>query len=249
MSISSPATQKEFTEFCLRQLGKPVVKIDVEENQVNDAVETALQFWNEFHFNGTVRTYLKYAMTAQDITNEYVTLNPNILGVTRIFNIGDNLSSMSFFDMRYQLRLNDLWDLSTTSYTSYAMTMQHLHTMDMLFVGEQPIRFNVVTHQLYLDWDWKNDVSPGEYIIVECKVITDPFTYVDVWNDRMLKKLAVAYIKKQWGTNMKKYGNVQMIGGVTLNGQQIFDEATIEIYMIEANIQSTYQEPPAFLVG
>jgi hypothetical protein len=65
----------------------------------------------------------------------------------------------------------------------------------------------------------------------------------------MLKKLATAYIKKQWGSNMKKFGGMQLPGGITMNGQQIYNEAVDEIKDLEDRIRDTWEEPPQFLVG
>jgi len=127
--------------------------------------------------------------------------------------------------------------------------MQHLRTLDIIFSGEQPVRFNVLTNKLYIDWDWSNDIGAGEWIIVECNIVTDPAVYSTVFNDRMLKKLATAYLKKQWGGNLKKYGNTQTIGGIVFNGQIIYDEAMKEIEEIEHSIKTEFQAPPQFLVG
>ena len=249
MSLNKPASKEELKEFCLRQLGYPVIQINVDDEQVNDAVELALQYWQEFHFDGVERTYLKHQMTSQDISNEYVQLGDNVISATRIFPVGGTNQSMTFFDLRYQLRLNDLWDLSSTAYTNYALTMQHLRTLDMLFSGETPVRFNRVNERLYIDWDWATDIQVGEWIVAEGMVIVDPDTYTKAWNDRLLKKLATSYIKRQWGNNMKKFGGMQLPGGVTMNGQQIFEEATREIESIEKDIRDTYEAPPGFLVG
>ena len=249
MSLNKPASKEELKEFCLRQLGYPVIQINVDDEQVNDAVELALEYWHEFHFDGVERTYLKHQITSQDISNQYVQLGDNVISATRIFPVGGTNQSMTFFDLRYQLRLNDLWDLSSTSYTNYALTMQHLRTLDMLFSGETPVRFNRVNERLYIDWDWATDIQVGEWIVAEGMVIIDPDTYTKAWNDRLLKKLATSYIKRQWGNNMKKFGGMQLPGGVTMNGQQIFEEATREIESIEKDIRDTYEAPPQFLVG
>ena len=249
MSLNKPANKEELKEFCLRQLGYPVIQINVDDEQVNDAVELALEYWHEFHFDGVERTYLKHQITSQDISNQYVQLGDNVISATRIFPVGGTNQSMTFFDLRYQLRLNDLWDLSSTSYTNYALTMQHLRTLDMLFSGETPVRFNRVNERLYIDWDWASDIQVGEWIVAEGMVIIDPDTYTKAWNDRLLKKLATSYIKRQWGNNMKKFGGMQLPGGVTMNGQQIFEEATREIESIEKDIRDTYEAPPQFLVG
>ena len=249
MSQSKPANKEELKDFCLRQLGYPVININVDDVQVEDAIELAFEFWNEFHFNGTERTYVKHLVTDEDKTNRYITVSEALIGVTRIFPISGNFQSMNMFDLRYQLRLNDLWDLSSTSYVNYSLTMQHLATFDLIFTGQTPVRFNRITNRLYIDMDWNNDVSVGEWIVVEGFIVTDPITYTGVWNDRMLKKLATAYVKKQWGNNMKKFGGMQLPGGVTMNGQQIFDEATKEIAEVEQNIHDYYEAPPGFLVG
>jgi hypothetical protein len=249
MSINQPANKEELKDFCLRQLGYPVIQVNVDDVQVEDAIELAFEFWNEFHFNGTERSYVKHQITQQDLDNQYIPVSDGLIGAIRVFPVGGSYLAMNMFDLRYQLRLNDLWDLSSTSYVNYALTMQHLATLNMIFTGQQPIRFNRITNKLYIDWDWKNDIQPGEYIIVEGIVITDPTTYTRVWNDRMLKKLATAYVKKQWGQNMSKFDKMQLPGGVMMRGVDIFNEATAEIEKIELEIRSTYEQPPAFLVG
>ena len=249
MSLNQPANKEELKEFCLRQLGYPVIQINVDDEQVNDAIELAFEYWNEFHFNGTERAYVKHVITNEDINNRYVTVSDNLIGATRVFKVGGNKMAMNMFDLRYQLRLNDLWDLSSTSYVNYSLTMQHLATLDLIFTGETPIRFNRLTNKLYIDMDWEADVDAGEYIIVEGFVITDPDTYTRVWNDRMLKKLATAYVKKQWGTNMSKFDKMQLPGGVTMRGVDIYTEAVGDIDKIEQNIRDTYEAPPGFLVG
>lgn len=249
MSQSKPANKEELKDFCLRQLGYPVIQINVDDVQVEDAVELAFEYWNEFHFNGTERTYVKHQITQTDIDNQYISVNDNLIGAIRVFPVGGSALAMNMFDLRYQLRLNDLWDLSSTSYVNYSLTMQHIATLNLIFTGQQPIRFNRITNKLYIDWDWKNDIQAGEYIIVEGIIVTDPDTYTRVWNDRMLKKLTTAYIKKQWGQNMSKFDKMQLPGGITMRGVDIFNEAVADIKDVEQEIRSTYEAPPGFLVG
>jgi len=249
MSQSKPANKEELKDFCLRQLGYPVIQINVDDVQVEDAVELAFEYWNEFHFDGTERTYLKHQVTSTNKTNGFIQLATGVIGATRIFPVGGTNQSMGMFDLRYQLRLNDLWDLSSTSYVNYSLTMQHLRTLDMIFSGETPVRFNKINNRLYIDHAWATDVDEGEWIVVEGYIITDPDAYTKVWNDRMLKKLTTAYIKKQWGQNMSKFDKMQLPGGITMRGVDIFNEAVAEIKETEQEIRSTYEAPPGFLVG
>ena len=230
------------------QLGHPVMDINVDDDQVENCIDEALQYYQEFHVDAVERWYLAHAITADDKTNRYVTVSDNIIGITKIFPIGSTNASVNMFDLRYQMRLHELYDFTSTSYVQYTMTQQHIRTLDMLFTGEIPIRFNRHTDRVYLDMDW-DQYEVGEYIILEGFIIIDPDTFTDIYNDRLLKKLTTAYIKRQWGVNMKKFTGMKLPGGIEMNGQQIYNEAKEEIAEIEAMIRSAHEEPPQFIMG
>lgn len=246
--MSKPANREQHKDFCLRQLGHPVININVDDDQVDDCIDLALSYFQQYHFDGTERTYLKHQITQQNIDNGWIPVSDGVIGVNRVWPVSTTNATINMFDLRYQLRLHELYDFTSVSYVNYVLTMQHIRTLDMLFSGEQPIRFNRHTNKMYLDMNWKM-ISPGEWIIIEGFVITDPDTYTDVWNDRMLKKLSTAYIKKVWGNNMKKFGGMQLPGGITLNGQQVYDEAVAEIKELEEETRLTYEAPPMFSIG
>jgi hypothetical protein len=245
--MSVPASRDDLKDWCLRQLGHPVIEINVDDDQVDDRIDEAIQYYTNFHHDGTERWYMAHQFTDQDLINKYLPIADNIIGVTRIFSF-TNSASVNMFDLRYQLRLHDLYNFTSTSIVHYALTMQHLRLLDIMFVGEAPIRFNRHTSKLFIDWDWKKAVI-GDWLVMEGYIIVNPDTYTKVYNDRMLKKLATALIKRQWGNNMKKFGGMQLPGGIIMNGQQVFDEAQLEIKDIEMQIRAEYEEPPMFLVG
>ena len=153
------------------------------------------------------------------------------------------------FDLKYQLRLNDLYDFSSTSIIHYEMTLRHLDFLDHILVGEVPIRHNQHQNRLYLDMDFGTDVAADEHIIIECYRKVDPNTYTDIWNDIFLKKYATQLIKRQWGANLSKFQGVQMLGGVTMNGEQIYTQAQEELNRLEEQIQLAYELPPTYMVG
>lgn len=246
--MAVPASREQLKDWCLRQLGHPVIEINVDDDQVEDRIDEAFQYVQQFHFDGVERWYLKYQITQTDIDNRYIPITDNIIGVNRIFPISSSNATINMFDLRYQLRLHELYDFTSTSYVNYVLTMQHIRTLDMLFSGETPVRFNRHTNKLYIDMNW-GLVSAGEWVIIEGWIIIDPDSYPKIYNDRMLKKLATAYIKKQWGNNLKKYQGMQLPGGIMMNGQQIHDEAVQEITELEQLIRDTFEEPPQFLVG
>lgn len=247
--MSIPSTREQHKDWCLRQLGHPVVEVNIDDDQIEDCIDSALQYYQDFHFDAVERWYLKHEITAQNKTDKYIPIPDSIIGITRIFPIGSTNASVNMFDLRYQLRLHELYDFTSTSYVNYVLTQQHIRTLDMLFSGETPIRFNRHSGKLYIDWDWDNKVDSGEWLVIEGFIILDPNNYTKVWNDRMLKRLTTAHMKRIWGTNMKKFQGMQLPGGIMMNGQQIYDEAVQEIKEIEDLIRDTSEEPPQFLLG
>ena len=245
--MSVPSTRETFKTWCLRELGHPVININVDDDQVEDRIDEAFQYFRDFHYDGVERWFLPYQITQDDITNGYVPVPDNIIGITRIFSIGSS-TVRNMFDLQYQMRLNDLTLLTTGSIVYFTQMQQHLRLLDMTFNGEQPVRFNRTTGKVYIDVDWKK-MTVGQYVVLEGYVIIDPDEYERLYNDRLLKKLAMLYIKKQWATNMGKFGNMQLPGGIVLNGMEMYDKAVNEIRELEALIRSTYEEPPAFQIG
>ena len=65
--MAKPATKQQLIDFCLRKLGAPVLEINVDDEQLDDLVDDAIQFFNERHFDGVERMYLKYKLTEEDI--------------------------------------------------------------------------------------------------------------------------------------------------------------------------------------
>ena len=171
-----------------------------------------------------------------------------VISVINIFPLSDR-ANLNMFDVRYQLRLNDLYDFSSTSIVHYQMTMQHLDFLDHVLVGEKPIRFNQLSNRLYIDQDWVNDITADEYIIIECYRKLDPDAHTDIFDDLYLKRYATTLIKRQWGQNLSKFSGTAMLGGVTLNGPELFSTALSEQEKLEEEIRLNYEEPPHFQQG
>jgi hypothetical protein len=249
--MANPTTRQELIDYALRRLGAPVIEINIDEDQLEDRIDDALQFYQEYHSDATMRVYLKHQITADDITNKYISINDNILNVKRVFPIGDSQSSINMFSVKYQLHLNDIYDLSYIGdLMYYEMVQQYVSLLDMKLNGSgEHVRWNRHMNQLHLDVNWESDIKEDDYIIVEAMRIVDPSTYSDVYNDMFLKQYVTALIKQQWGANLIKFEGMQLPGGVTLNGRQIFDDATEEISQIREQMQSNYEMPVDFYVG
>ena len=268
--MANPATRETLKQYALRALGKPVIEINVDDDQLEDRLDEALQYFAQYHYDGIRRTYLKYQYTAADKTrmtsdssesvtknsvttswkegNNFLVVPESVISVINIFPFS-NKSNMNLFDVRYQLRLNDLYDFSSTSIINYDIVLRHLDFLDHILVGEKPLRFNQHDNRLYVDMDWKNDLAVGEFLVIEAYRKLDPEQFTDVYNDIYLKRYVTSLFKKQWGANLSKFDGVAMIGGVTLNGRQIYSEALQDIDKLETEIRSTFELNPAMIMG
>jgi hypothetical protein len=251
--MAQVTNRDEFTDYCLRRLGAPVIDINVDPDQVQDRIDDALQYWQDYHFDGLQKVYWIHYVTQPDIDQKYLDLsntqdsegNPmEIVGISRIFPLFDSQASVNMFDLRYQLRLNELYDFTSASYINYTLTQQHLRSLELMFTGEVPIRFQRHMQKLFIDWAWGSGECPvGTVVVAESYALINPDVYGKVWNDRWLKEYATALIKRTWGANLKKFNNLQLPGGVTLNGDKIYDESFEEIKALEEQMQNEYGAP------
>ena len=271
--MAIPTTKATFKSYCLRALGFGVIDINVSDDQVDDRIDEALQYFAQYHYDGIEKMYLKYQITEADVTraatnttttatdtidstitasfgegNGFIPMPSSVVSVIQIFPFDDSATN-NMFDIRYQLRLNDLYDFSSTSIIHYQMTMQHLDFLSHILVGEKPVRFNQHQNRLYVDMDWTNDVSVGDYLIIECYRKIDPSSYADIFDDIYLKRYATALIKRQWGANLSKFNGVAMLGGVTMNGEAIYSQAIDELNNLEEQIQLSFETPIDYMVG
>jgi hypothetical protein len=165
--MAKPQTRAQFKDYCLRRLGFPVIQINVDEDQVEERIDDALQFFNDYFFDGTQKMFLKHQLTAEDIERRWIYVPDAVTFVTGVLSFDDSNSSINMFDLRYQLRLHDLYDFTSVSYVSYEITMQHIRSLNLLFSGTPLFRFNQHQNKLCLYIKW-HDMQPGEYVIVEC---------------------------------------------------------------------------------
>jgi len=231
--MAQPTSRTEFKKYILRKLGDPVIQINVSDEQVDDRVDEAISFWRDYHYNGSQLVYLKHELTADDVTNGYITLPTGLLGIQGIFPLNTSFSTGSgMFNVTYQFVLNNLTDLTSYSVQNYYMTMQHIQFMQEILVGKPMIRYNKHVNKLYLDVD-QDVLKEGNYIIIEAYDVIDESDYPDVWGDRWLQNYAAALVKENWGSNLTKFTGMQLVGGVSFNGETILSEAREERRVME----------------
>jgi hypothetical protein len=251
--MANPASRQELIDYALRRLGAPVLEVNVDEDQLEDRVDEALQYFQEYNSDGIVDTYLKYQITATDVTNGYIDIPDQMTVVRRVLPDSVGTGSGGMFNVNYQMALNDAFLLRggfIGNLAEYSLTQQYITLMNGLF-GNATIstRFNRHMNRLHLDVEWGVDIKEDDWIIVEGSAIVDPATYTDVYNDMFVKRYVTALIKRQWGQNMSKFEGMQLPGGVTMNGMQILEQANEEILKIEEEMQLRYEMPVDFYMG
>jgi len=252
--MPAPSSRQELIDYCLRSLGAPVLEINVDDDQVNDRIDEAFQFWNEYHMDATLKTYRKVQITQEIAANKYVDLPDSCLFITRVLPLTNNSSNSSgMWSARYQMHLNDVYDLQYAgALVNYVETRQFLEMLDMILNGVPPIRFNRHMNRLFIDIDFSYTIAVGDWIIVEAYETLErdgSGAHTKVYNDMFLKKYATALIKRQWGQNMSKFEGMQLPGGVTMNGMKILEDANAEIEKLEIDMELRYAKPVDFLIG
>ena len=318
------ASREQLKQYALRALGAPVLEINVDNTQLEDRLDEALEYWNLYHYEGVEQMYLKHMINASlltvtssagippistklintqggtcevirqwnkeststvwtvknvqgtwttvgseikdvanqsgqvlglvgsmvlgEVDNKFITTPDYVYGVTKILNIGQASSSKNIFDLQYQLRLNDLYDLTSTSIVYYKTVMSHLAMLDLELNGHPLYRFNRMQNRLYLDVNWQTDVIVGDYILIQGYRAISPVEFTKSFNEPWLKHYVTALFKRQWAINIKKFSGLQLPGGVTLDGDKLYVEATKEIADLEDELR-TKSAPLDFFLG
>jgi len=248
--MAKVTNRNELIDHCMRALGAPVIEINVDEDQVEDRIDDALQYYQEYHADAIIRSYYKHKLTADDITNSYIDIPDSITAVTKLLDFGSG-SVEKFFDVEYNMRLQDMYafnSMGRSNIQDYAARTQHLALLDNVINSTELLRFNRHMNRLHIDEGF-GDLKVDDYIVIEAYEIVDPQTYTDVYNDMFLKKYCTALIKRQWGQNMSKFEGMQLPGGVTMNGLQIYQDAVEEIVKLEEEMQLAWMLPDDFLMG
>jgi len=277
--MAKPSSRQGLIDYCLRKLGAPILEINVAEEQIEDLVDDAIQFFQERHFDGVIQNYLKYQIKQEDIdrgrglvgiattsinntingvttqydykeNSNYLPVPSNVIGVNKIYQFeGTNSISNSMFSIKYQLFLNDVYYWGSLELLTYSMVKRYLEDIDWLLNTQKQIRFNKRQDRLYLDIDWSSLV-PGQWLIIDCYQVMNPNDFAEVWNDSFLKPYLTALIKRQWGYNISnKFKGMKLPGGVELDGRTLVEDAQRELDTLMDKMSSTYELPPLDMIG
>ena len=266
--MASPSSRTELITYAKRQLGEPVLQVNVDDEQVNNVIDDTFQFFQENCYNGMESCYLVHEITADDKTRlastsstttgtttwdeatNFIPIPSHVVGISKVFGMVGNSIRSNLFGIEYRIFLNDLYAFGSLDILNYYMTKQYLETLDMVLNNGsfQQFRYTQRRDRLYLDID-KDFLQEGQNLLIEAHRMIDPDDATEMYNDVFVKKYATAKLKQQWGQNLIKYNNVQLPGGITLNGREIYTDALAEIEKIESEVLSKYAIPPMDMIG
>jgi hypothetical protein len=251
--MASPNSRDTLIDYCKRRLGEPVIEINVDEDQLEDRVDESIQYFQEFHSDATFRAYVSHQLTSTDVTNKYITTSSDVHFVSRVFPlISSSSSSGQLFNLRYQMHLSELTDMSQFAgdIAYYEQIQQYLSLLDMTLNGHTMVDFARRQNRIYLHGHLEDlDVTAGDYIVYEVYNTINPDSHTSIYNDMWLKEYTTSLIKQQWGMNLMKFEGMQLPGGVILNGRQLFDDAQGEIQDLRERIRLEHEMPADFFVG
>jgi len=266
--MASPNSRADLITYCKRQLGEPVLQVNIDDEQVNNVIDDAYQFFQENCYNGMERCFLRHKITDEDITRfdskattssgttdweestNYIPIPDHVVGISKVYGLVSNSIRSNLFGVEYQMFLNDLYAFGSLDIVNYFMNKQYLETLDMILNNGafQQFRYTQRRDRLYLDIK-KSFLNKERYLVIEAHRMIDPTDATEMNNDMFVKKYAAALMKRQWGQNLIKYNNVQLPGGITLNGRELYTDALAEIEKIESEVLSKYALPPMDMIG
>lgn len=241
--VTDPNDRESFKKLIRMKLGEPVIQVNVSNEQVEIAVDEALKWYEDYHYNGTEHVYWIKTVDQTDIDNRYVTVPDDIIGVNDVYSLATtSLTSGNILNGSYGLIFDIGFNLSSGSMLSFYMSRMQYEFIQQMIIGQTPLRFNQHTNRVYIDANWGR-WGVGENIVLDAYQRVDPDVHTEVWSDRWLIRYAVAKVQYQWGLNTSKYSNMPLPGGVQINGDRLLTDATNEITKIEEEILSNYSMP------
>lgn len=184
-----------------------------------------------------------------DADNGWIPAADNIVGITRLLNITSIMGSADYmFNVQYQIMMSEIQNLTSAGTAYFYGVQQYLGHLDFIMKKEKDFRFNRRMNRLYLDVAWGTDIKVGDIVVAEIYKAVDPNAFPEIYSDIWLRKYLTALLKRMWGSNLRKYSNMQLPGGVTFNGLQIYNESLDDIKALEEECLKS-GAPLGFMVG
>lgn len=248
-------SRQELKEYALRALGAPVLLINVDDEQLEDRIDDVLDLFWEYHADGSELVFLNHQVLQADKDSGGFTLPPGVLSVLGVYNAGSAAggggNGIANINLQYQAYMTDLMNprrIMMGGLGSYYITQSYINLIGDTFSAQDRLTFNKHHDRIVILNDWSM-IRPGDWIGMEAYVPISPEKYGDVWNNRWIKRYTIAQFKLQWGSNLIKFSGAALPGNITVNAEQIYNDAKEEVRLLEEELKNDYQLPVDFFMG
>ena len=250
-------TKTEFKNYCLRKLGGGMITVNVTPDQVEDRIHEAYQLFVDKHYDSTEGEWLLYRTSEEDVKNGYITLSDDIKivdGLLEQHTVKEIIDSNPNHENKMECHQFSVVGQSIIE----SMTSGVYKPFDNLSFYIMNLGFDTVKDMSGLMPRFEYTFHKRKLVIYDGQPLKDKVVAIhvkrfipmeEVFDDLWFKKYATAKIKEQWGSNLKKHSNIEHLGGVQINGQQIYDEAIQEIEQLETKLIEQYEVPPMMTIG
>ena len=273
-----PRNRGQLINYGLRQLGAPILQINVDDDQLHDLVDDTVQIYQERHYNGIERMYLKYKVTQEDLDRGRAKGTDGV-GIVTTSGISTNSAttvSSQFYETSNFLAVpdtilgvNKIFKFDTSSISGGMFSIKYqLFLNDLYYFNSVELLQYAMTKTYLEDIDFLlttdkqirfnmrqdklyMDIDWGAQSLDTFFVI-DCFRAIDteqIYNSPFVKRYFTALLKKQWGQNLIKFRGTKLPGGIELNGREIYDEGVKELEQLRSRMTMDYEMPPLDFIG
>lgn len=248
-------SRQELKDYALRALGHPVILINVDDDQLEDRIDDALQLFYQYHADGSEIVFLHHQITQQEKETKTIVLPSDVLSVLSVYDgtaaAGGGSTGIADVNLQYQAFITDFLNgkrLTDGGVSKFYVTMTYLQGLSDTFSSPSRKEFNLHNNKLSMHGDWAG-LEVGHWVAIECYRPVTELTTADVFNNYWLKQYVVALFKYQWGSNLMKFSGVTLPGQVQVNAEGIFGAGQAEKDKLEQELHDKYELPPAFFTG
>jgi hypothetical protein len=251
-------TKKQLKDYILRQLGSPVVNIEITDDQLDDAIDNGVELYMQQAYSGVKERFVGIDLLVGQQTYQ---LPYDVFAVLEIKSQGmggiSNSTPSNIFSMN-QFIASDLYKGNgKVDLLSYEMTNELLATMDLMFSKKISFDFNCVSKELFL---FEKPVI-NEKVMMHSYLKNVP-TYVanpiagqpeiegtNLYNELIVRNLCTAYGRRQWADNLAKYNGSALPNGLVIDVPSLAARADADVLKYELEIEEVYSLPVDWMIG
>lgn len=275
--MAIPTNRNEFTAWAIRRVTGGANKINISPEAIDDCISTAIYMVQRYANAGNRQAFMAMKLSEADIENGWVEMPELCVGITKMFAIngdsttggigssgasiavdGVSLPGLGWIGSATTSGWGRIWpgmpsgsSNPQTGPSAILQMQQNLANMQAVNPNRsRPIIWNISENRIFLQVH-QQKLSAGQYIMLEGYLAVDPYTYQRFWDLDILKKLAVAYLKRDVGNVLSKFEGTKLSGDVVISGAKMLDSAEAEIKELETGLTITgkYGRLPSMRIG